>query len=90
MRDEVDKTLDLCRRYKKGSHVWIQCHAIPKGREEDVYASVMTAAGRGPDIIASWGFKGLNNNNWSYDPEKCWEKMGKAYLEIRGGRKGRT
>ncbi len=90
MRDEIRKTLALCRKYGKNSHVWIQCHAIPQDREGDVYESVMAAARCGPDIIASWGFKGLNNNNWSYNPEKCWEKMGKAYMKIRNKQKGRS
>ncbi len=83
LKDEVRKMLVLCRRYDKRSNVWIQCHAIPKGRERDVYDSVLAAAECGPDIIAGWGFKGLNNNNWSHDPEQCWDNLGRAYLEVQ-------
>jgi hypothetical protein len=82
MRAEIKKAIDLCKKHKKFSHIWVQCHDIPAGREHEIYEATFIIAEYKPDIIAAWGFKGLNNNFKSPNPEKCWQELGKAYLEI--------
>jgi hypothetical protein len=82
----AEKTADvvrLCHRYNKRSHIWIQSHNIPEGREKEVYEATLLAAGKGPDIIAAWGFRGNNCNLSSANPDRVWEEQKKAFRKLR-------
>ena len=83
LRSEIEKVLDVCREYRKRSHIWIQCHAIPAGREHEVYEATLETANCEPDIIAAWGYKGMNSDLRADNPEQCWDELGRAYRQIK-------
>lgn len=89
--ESTRRVIDLCRRHKKKSLMWILCWKIPKGKEHEIYKATTLCAKEGPDALYAWSYRGgLGTYEESDDPDEAWANLIKAYREIKehnsGGR----
>lgn len=82
--DTSKEALNVCKKYKKTSEIWINCWKIPQGKEEEIYEGTLKIARLAPDKISAWSYKGgMGTNETSDDPLSAWSQLVKAYKKIR-------
>ena len=84
--EESRRVAQLARDHGKRSHVWIQCYAVPRGREGELREACRLAAAESVDVLAAWGYRGEIG---TYEPcEDCgqsWRQLGLGYADVLGG-----
>lgn len=74
------KGVEMARRHRKRSQLWLQAFRIPLGREAEISEAVKVAAELGADSIFAWPYRGGEGSILaSDDPSRVWEIIGEAY-----------
>ncbi len=80
----VNRALEASKKAGLKTQIWVELIKVPKGREPDVYKSVVKAVELGVDAIATWSFRAEEGSELSCeDPEKAWKAMVEAVRKIR-------
>jgi len=82
----VEKALSVSKRAGLKTQIWVELIKVPRGREADVYRSVVKAVELGADAVATWSFRAEEGSEYSCeDPEAAWKAMVEAVKKIREG-----
>lgn len=82
----VSRAVEISRRANVKSQIWVELIKVPRGREPDIYRSVVKAVDLGADAIATWSFRAEEGSDLSCeDPENAWKTMIEAVKKIREG-----
>jgi hypothetical protein len=81
----VKEVKKLADKYHKESQIWIQAFKVKAGDEGELKRSVEAAYHMGIKSIMAWSYLGTAcmSSIRSEKPEKVWQTLKKAYLEIR-------
>ena len=80
----AERAIATARRAGLKSQIWVELIRVPKGREEDVYRSVLKTVELGADAVATWSFRAEEGSEHSCeDPEAAWRAMVRAVKAIR-------
>lgn len=81
--EQARKCIEIARKARIKSQIWVELIKIPKGREEDVYKSVIKAADLGADAIATWSFRAECGSDLSAeDPDTAWQAFIRSIKKI--------
>ena len=82
----VQKVKRLADKYHKEPQIWVQAFRIRAGHEGYVKKSVKMVHQMGIKNIMAWSYLGTAYMSWvrSERPDKVWQALKEAYLEIRG------
>jgi len=81
----VKEVKKLADRYHKESQIWVQAFKVKAGDEGEAKRSVEAVYRMGIRNIMAWSYLGTEymSSIRSEKPEKVWQTLKKAYLEIR-------
>lgn len=80
----VNRALEVSRKADLKTQIWVELIKVSKGRELDVYKSVVKAVELGADAIATWSFRAEEGSELSCEnPENAWKTMVEAVRKIR-------
>lgn len=79
--DEIDKILNICKKYRKGSQVWIKAFGVQKGKErETIVDAAASAYQKGAGSIIAWTYRGAEGKAIACDnPALVWRLIGEVY-----------
>jgi hypothetical protein len=78
------KTIDLCRRYKKTSNLWLQAWQVPSNRENEVGQAVKALADLHPDTLWVWAYRGQEGTSESCaNPELVWKTITREIRRVK-------
>jgi hypothetical protein len=80
----VERALEVSKRAGVKTQIWVELIKVQRGRELDVYRSVLKAAELGADAVATWSFRAEEGSELSCeDPDASWRTMVRAVRKIR-------
>ena len=79
------EVMELCAKYGREAHMWIQSFHITEGREQEVVEATKLMAECGVRSIANWGFDACKHISWirPANPDLVWSKVKEAYAAVR-------
>ena len=78
------ETVELARRYRKKSQLWIQGFLIPAGKEEEVREAGRIIGKSGVDSVFTWAYRACEGSIVeSENPKKVWSIIKEVYEELR-------
>jgi hypothetical protein len=77
------KTIEVTRKYRKKSQLWVQLFALPKGKEEEVAELIHYFANIGVDEILAWTYLAAKGTTIACAyPDNAWKTVLKAFQSI--------
>lgn len=85
--DNVQRIVQLTKKYDIEAQVWIQNFRIPKGREPEFLEAIAIAYASGIRNFAAWSFYGTAAMSYIAcdQPKVVWDLLGEVYSKIRSG-----
>lgn len=80
----LDAVMDLAKKYKKKTQVWVQAFNIPEGREKEIVKGIEIAKEKGVYSVFAWPYRaGGGSILASERASMLWEMIGEAYKKAR-------
>lgn len=81
---KAKRLIDSDNALGKDHNLWLQCHAIPKGREEEQWIAANAMYDAGARTILTWSFRGGEPNDYRCDCcEMAWDIAGQIMAELQ-------
>ena len=77
------RLLQLARKSRKRSQLWLQAFRVPKGRERELLEGAVVADELGVDSLFAWPYRGgAGSILESGDAQEVWRVLGEAYRMV--------
>ncbi len=87
---QASRLVEICRRHGKRSMLWLQCFALERRDQADLFRALRLLAAARPDALGVWGYRGTA----AYSSIACegadalWERLGRTLKGLSGTRRG--
>lgn len=82
--DAATRTIEVAKKYKKKSQLWIQMFKVSKGEEQEIASLVSEYASFGVDSLFGWSYLANQGTTISCDsPELLWHLVCEEYRKIK-------